>query len=75
MGGDLRAALRFTNERHVKELLGEEYLGLVGQFADEIDRVHEGLTGAIWAGINRNRAIEHVLHYVEEAAHLRCFLG
>ena len=73
--GDLRAALRFTNERHVKELLGEEYLDLVGQFADEIDRVHEGLTGAIWAGINGNSAVEHILHYVEEASRLRRFLG
>ena len=50
LDGDLRAALRFTNERHVKELLGEPYLRLVEQFTDDIDRVHEGLTSAIWAG-------------------------
>ena len=39
---DLRAALRFTNERHVLDLLGENYLRIVAQFTDELDRVHEG---------------------------------
>ena len=29
LDGDLRAALRFANERHVAELLGESYLSLV----------------------------------------------
>ena len=72
---DLRAAFRFANERHVKELLGEPYLSLVGQFTDELDRVHEGLTSAIWASVSRDDATMHVFHYVEEAAHLRRFLG
>ena len=72
---DLRAALRFTNERHVRELLGEPYLNLVGQFTDEIDRVHEGLTSAIWASIGQEDTTMNVFHYVEEAAHLRRFLG
>ena len=72
---DLRAALRFSNERHVKELLGEPYLKLVGQFTDELDRVHEGLTSAIWASVGHSDATMHVFHYVEEAAHLRRFLG
>ena len=75
LDSDLGAALRFTNERHVKELLGDPYLSLVGQFTDEIDRVHEGLTSAIWASIGHNDATMHVFHYVEEAAHLRRFLG
>ena len=75
LDGDLRAALRFTNERHVKELLGEPYLRLVAQFTDEIDRVHEGLTGAIWAGLSQGNRTVNVSHYVEEAAHLRHFLG
>ncbi len=75
MDGDLRAALRFANERHVKELLGEPYLRLLGQFTDEIDRVHEGLTSAIRASISGSSATEHVSHFVEEAAHLRRFLG
>ena len=75
LDGDLRAALRFTNERHVKELLGEPYLRLVAQFTDEIDRVHEGLTGAIWAGLSQDNRTVNVSHYVEEAAHLRHFLG
>ena len=39
---DISAALRFTNERHVKEFLGEPYTRLVGQFAGDIDRVHGG---------------------------------
>ena len=71
---DLRAVLRFTNERHVKELLGDEYLSLVGQFTDELDRVHEGLTSAIRAGIADNAPV-NVSHYVGEAAQLRRFLG
>ena len=72
---DLRAALRFTNERHVKELLGDRHLSIVGQFTDEIDRVHEGLTSAIWAGISSSNTTVNIPHYVEEAAHLRRFLG
>ena len=75
LDGDLRAALRFTNERHVRDLLGEPYLSLVGQFTDEIDRVHEGLTSAIWASVVQEDAAMNVFHYVEEAAHLRHFLG
>ena len=31
LDGDLRAALKYTNERHVRELLGDEYLALVGK--------------------------------------------
>ena len=75
MDGDLRASLRFANERHVKELLGESYLSLLGQFTDELDRVHEGLTSAIWAGINHHTTTMNITHCVEEAAHLRRFLG
>ena len=71
---DLRAALRFTNERHVLDLLGENYLRIVARFTDEIDRVHEGLTSAIWAGIRQDVPV-HIPHYVEEAALLRRFLG
>ena len=59
----------------MKELLGEPYLRLVAQFTDEIDRVHEGLTGAIWAGLSQDNRTVNVSHYVEEAAHLRHFLG
>ena len=75
LDGDLRAALRFANERHVGELLGEPYLSLVGRFTDELDRVHEGLTSAIWASINRDNTTGHLGHFIEEAAHLRRFLG
>ena len=71
---DLRAALRFVNERAVKELLGEEYLRLTGQYTDELDRVHEGLTSAIQAGIAYGSRVD-ISHYVEEAAQLRRFLG
>ena len=73
--GDLRAALRFTNERHVRDLLGEPYLRLVGQFTDELDRVHEGLTSAIWASIDHDKSTVNIPHYVEEAARIRRFLG
>ena len=75
LDGDLRASLRFANERHVKDLLGEPYVSLLGRFTDELDRVHEGLTSAIWASLNRDDSTVHVGHYVEEAAHLRRFLG
>lgn len=71
---DLRAALRYTNERQVKEMLGDEYLRLVGRFTDEIDRVHEGLTSAIRAGIDYGSRVS-LSHYVTEAAQLRRFLG
>ena len=73
--GDLRAALRFANERHVKELLGDTYVGLLGKFTDELDRVHEGLTSAIWASSTHESASAHIGHYIEEAAQLRRFLG
>ena len=75
LDGDLRAALRFTNEQRVRELLGERYVKLVAQFADDIDRVHEGLTSAVWAGMDRGDTAVNVFHYVEEAAQLRHFLG
>ena len=71
---DLHAALRYTNERHVRELLGEDSLRIVGQFTDEVDRVHEGLTSAIWAAINGHSDVQ-VKRYVEEAARLRRYLG
>ncbi len=71
---DLRAALRYTNERHVRELLGEESMRVVGQFTDEVDRIHEGLTSAIWAAI-KDEAPVQVRHYVEQAAKLRRYLG
>ena len=55
-------------------MLGDGYLRLVGQFTDEIDRVHEGLTSAIRAGIEYGSRVS-ISHYVEEAAQLRRFLG
>ncbi len=73
--GDLRAALQFANERHVGELLGDPYVELVGRFTDELDRVHEGLTSAIWASLNRDSTTVEIDHYIQEAAHLRLFLG
>ena len=72
---DLRSALQFANERLVKELLGDPYPRLLSRFAGEIDRVHEGLTSAVWAGISHDRAAVNVVQYVEEAARLRRFLG
>ena len=75
LDGDLRAALQFANERHVKELLGDPYVNILGRFTDELDRVHEGLTSAIWASLNRDRSTVEIDHYIQEAAHLRLFLG
>ena len=56
------------------ELLGAPYVRLVEQFAGEIDRVHEGLTSAIRAGIDQGATV-NVRGYVQEAAQLRRFLG
>ena len=75
LDGDLRAALQFANERHVKELLGDTYMDILGRFTDELDRVHEGLTSAIWASLNRDSSTVGIDHYIQEAAHLRLFLG
>ena len=75
MDEDLRAALRFTNERRVRELLGDSYMSVVGQYTDDLDRVHEGLTSAIWASVGNEDMATHRFHFVEEAAHLRRFLG
>ncbi|MCY4529527.1 MAG: phosphoenolpyruvate carboxylase, partial [Chloroflexi bacterium] len=75
LDGDLRAALQFANERHVKELLGDPYVDILGRFADELDRVHEGLTSAIWASLSRDSTTVEIDHYIQEAAHLRLFLG
>ena len=72
---DLRAALRFTNERHVRELLGDSYLSVVGQYTDDLDRVHEGLTSAIWASMGNEDVTRQRSHFVEQAAQLRRFLG
>ena len=71
MDGNLRAALRFTNERHVRELLGDSYMSVVGQYTDELDRVHEGLTSAIWASVGNEDVTTHRSQFVEEATHLR----
>ena len=71
---DLGAALRYANERHVRELLGEDSMRIVGKFTDEIDRIHEGLTSATLAAIKGNAPVQ-VNHYVEQAAKLRRYLG
>ena len=71
---DLRAALYFANERHVRELLGEDSMRIVSRFTDEVDRIHEGLTSAIWAAIRGNADVQ-ITHYVEQAAKLRRYLG
>ena len=73
--GDLRAALRFANERRVRELLGEPYSAVLSRFAGELDEVHEGLTSAIWASVGQDGPTGHITHFIEEAAHLRRFLG
>ena len=71
---DLSAALRFSNETRVTQLLGDDYRQLLVRFADDIDRVHEGLTLAIWAGVRLDMAT-HIPRYITEAGQLRRFLG
>ena len=75
MDEDMSVALSFTNERNVRELLGDAYMSVVGQYTDELDRVHEGLTSAIWASVGNEEMATHRIHFVEEAAQLRHFLG
>ena len=71
---DLSAALRFSNETRITQLLGDDYRRLFVRFTQEIDRVHEGLTTAVWAGLVRNRT-SRTRHFIEEAALIRRFLG
>ena len=47
---------------------------IVGEFTDELDGIHEGLTSAILAAIKGNAPVQ-VNHYVEQAAKLRKYLG
>jgi phosphoenolpyruvate carboxylase len=71
---DMAAALRFANEKQVHDLLGESYVKQLGRFGWEIDRVHEGLTSAIWAGMAENSTV-NVRSFIEDAAGIRKFLG
>ena len=50
-------------------------MSVVGQYTDELDRVHEGLTSAIWASVGNEGVTTHRFQFIEEAAHLRHFLG
>lgn len=74
LDADLAAALRFSNEARVSQVLGDDYRRLLVRFAHEIDRVHEGLTTAIWAGLGQ-RTTAQIPHYIAEAGQLRRFLG
>ena len=74
MADDLSAALRFSNETRVTQLLGDDYRRLLVRFAHDIDRIHEGLTTAIWAGLVQNRTAQ-TPHFIEEAGQIRRFLG
>ena len=71
---DMAVALRYVNERRVRELLGDEHANIATDLGQDIDRVHEGLTSAIWAGLDQNTT-GNVPHYIEEAAQIRRFLG
>ena len=71
---DLAVALSFVNETRVRSLLGDAYSDVLLRYGRTIDRVHEGLTSAIWAGLQR-QGHAHLTDYVEEAARLRRFLG
>lgn len=71
---DMATALRYANEARVREVLGDDYARMARRFGGDVDRVHEGLTSAIWATIGRASTV-NVPHYIAEAAQLRRFLG
>ena len=71
---DLAVAATYANESRVRSLLGDAYSDIVMRHGRSIDRIHEGLTSAIWAGLQRD-GHANVPHYIEEAARLRRFLG
>lgn len=71
---DLAVAFSYANEGRVRSLLGDRYADVMVRYGRTIDRVHEGLTSAIWAGLQRD-AHASLPNYVEEAATLRHFLG
>ena len=71
---DLAAALRFANEEAIAHHLGPRYAALAAQYAGDLDRVHQGLTAAIWASLD-SRPPSYTQRYVVEAARLRHFLG
>ena len=71
---DMAAALSFMNEGQVSELLGASATKMANELANGVDRIHEGLTTAIWAGV-KNKSTVNITHYIEEAAQLRRFLG
>ena len=71
---DMATALRYANEARVREVLGDDYARLARTLGGEVDRVHEGLTSAIWATIGRASTV-NVPHYIAEAAQLRRFFG
>ncbi len=71
---DLATALRYANETRVNQLLGDNYRRLLVRFTEEIDRIHEGLTTAVWASLEQG-ATGRVSQYIAEAGELRHFLG
>ncbi len=76
MEEDLAAALRYANETRVTQLLGDDYRRLLVRFTHEIDRVHEGLTTAVWASLRQGaEGRGRTTHYIEEAGRERRFLG
>ena len=70
----MAVALRYVNEARVRDLLGDEYARIALRLSQDVDRVHEGLTSAIWASLDKSTTL-NVPRYIEEAAQLRRFLG
>ena len=72
---DLRAAFAVHQRASCKGVAGRPPPEHSGPVYRRDRRVHEGLTSAIWAGISSSNTTVNIPHYVEEAAHLRRFLG
>ena len=71
---DMASSISFMNEDQVIELLGEETAKIAYELGNGVDRIHQGLTTAIWAGV-KNKSSVNITDYIEEAAQLRRFLG
>jgi phosphoenolpyruvate carboxylase len=74
LDSDLAGGFEFTNEHRLRHLFGNKYSKKVGAFMGNRNRVHEELTTAIWSGVDDDPRT-NASHYIEEASHVRRFLG
>ena len=73
---DLATALRYANETRVEPTGSDDnYRRLLVRFTEEIDRVHEGLTTAVWASIQSKAPRGKCRTTSRRREELRHFLG